>query len=211
MYEFRFTGQFEVCEYCAIAKASEKNINKVWSGSSNIPGERLYVDISSIQERSFGGSKFWALVVDDFTTYCWNFVLKNKSDLKEKIKSHLTDLKIAGIDVKYVWCNNAGDNKAMKDDSEIKPFGIKFELSGPRTPQRNEKVERKFQAFYGRIRSMLNCTGLKDELRNKIWAESAMTVMYLSNVMPTKHELKSPYELLFGSKPVLNSRLKMFG
>jgi hypothetical protein len=58
---------------------------------------------------------------------------------------------------------------------------------------------------------MLNCAGLKDELRNKIWVESAVTVTYLSNIMSTKHQLKSPYELLFGSKPVLNSRLKMFG
>jgi hypothetical protein len=57
---------------------------------------------------------------------------------------------------------------------------------------------------------MLNCAGLKDELRNEIWAESAMTVTYLSSTMSTKYELKCPYELLFGSKPVLNSRLKMF-
>jgi hypothetical protein len=116
MYRYRFTGQFEVCEDCAIAKARQKNINKDWSGSSNIPGERLYVDISSIQERRYGGSKFWVLLVDDFTDYCWRFVLKNKSDLKGKVKTLLTDLKIAGIDVRYNQCNNAGENKAMKDD-----------------------------------------------------------------------------------------------
>jgi hypothetical protein len=92
MYGFKFTGQFEVCEDCAIVKARQKNINKAWSGSSNILGERLYVDVSSIQERSFGGSKF----------YCWSFVLENKSDLKGKIKTLLTDLKIAGINVKYI-------------------------------------------------------------------------------------------------------------
>jgi uncharacterized protein (UPF0335 family) len=67
-------------------------------------------------------------VVDDFTDYCWSFVLKNKSDLKGKIKTLFTDLKIAGIDVKYIRCDNAGENKAMKDDSESKPFGIKFEF-----------------------------------------------------------------------------------
>jgi hypothetical protein len=56
------------------------------------------------------------LLVDDFTDYCWRFVLKNKSDLKGKVKTLLTDLNIAGIDVKYNQCNNAGENKAMKDD-----------------------------------------------------------------------------------------------
>jgi hypothetical protein len=84
------------------------------------------VDISSIQERSFIRSKFWALMVDDSTDYCWSFVLKIKPNLKGKIKTLLTDLRIAGIDVKYIWCGDAGENKAMKDDSEIKPFGIKF-------------------------------------------------------------------------------------
>jgi hypothetical protein len=65
-------------------------------------------------------------MVDDFTDYCWSFVLKNKSDLKGKIKTLLTDLKIAGIDVKYIRCDNVGENRVMKDDPEIKPFRIKF-------------------------------------------------------------------------------------
>jgi hypothetical protein len=47
--------------------------------------------------------------------------------------------------------SDAGDNVSMKSDQDIKSFGVKFEFSGPRTPQRNGKVERKFQTFYGRI------------------------------------------------------------
>jgi hypothetical protein len=66
-------------------------VNKNWVGSSNSPGERLYMDIISIKERSIGGAKFWALIVDDYTDYCWSFVLKNKSNLKAKIKTLLTD------------------------------------------------------------------------------------------------------------------------
>jgi hypothetical protein len=87
MYGFKFTGQFEICEDCAIAKSRQMNVNKVCSGSSKILGERLYVDICSIQERSFGGFKFWALVVDDYTDYCWGFILKNKFNLKGKMKT----------------------------------------------------------------------------------------------------------------------------
>jgi hypothetical protein len=56
----------------------------------------------------------------------------------------------------------------MKDDLNGKRFGVKFELSGTRTPQRNGKVERKIQTFYGRIRSMLNGAGLKNKIRSKI-------------------------------------------
>ena len=84
----------------------------------------------------------------------------------------------------------------MKGDRDIKSFGVKFEFSGPRTPQWNVKVKRKFQTCYGKISSMLNCARLDYELRDKIWAECAMTTMYLSNVISTKSELKSPHELL---------------
>jgi Reverse transcriptase (RNA-dependent DNA polymerase)/gag-polypeptide of LTR copia-type/Zinc knuckle len=211
LYGLKYSGDFETCEECAVAKARQKNVNKNWSSSSNIPGERLYIDISSIKESSFGGAKFWALIVDDCTDYCWSFVMKNKSDLKGKVKTLLTDLKIAGINVKFIRCDDAGENMSMKNDHDIKSFGVKFEFSGPRTPQRNGKVERKFQTFYGRIRSMLNGAGLKGDLRNKIWAECVMTTTYLSNVLSTKSSFKSPSELLFGAKPILQNKLKIFG
>ena len=59
------TGKFNTCVECAIGKAKQKNINKNWTSGSKVPGERLYVDISSIKGESYGGAKFWALVVDD--------------------------------------------------------------------------------------------------------------------------------------------------
>jgi hypothetical protein len=94
-------------------------VNKNWLGSSNLPGERLYVDISLIKERSIGGAKVWALIVNDYTDYCSSFVLKNKSDLNGKIKTLLTDLKIANCNVRFIKCDNAGENMAMKNDPEI--------------------------------------------------------------------------------------------
>jgi transposase InsO family protein len=143
-------------------------VNKNWLGSSNLPGERLCVDISSMKERSFGGAKFWTLILDDYTDYCWSFVMENKSDIKARIKTLLTDFKIANRIVKFIRFDDADENMTMKNDPEIKTFGIKFEFSGPITPQRNGKVERKFQTLYGRIRAMLNGAGLEGELRDKI-------------------------------------------
>jgi hypothetical protein len=70
--------------------------------------------------------------------------LKEKSDLKSKFLILLTDLKISGLDVKFIQCNDMGENKALFDEFRSKGYNVKFELSGPRTPQRNDKVERKF-------------------------------------------------------------------
>jgi hypothetical protein len=89
----------------------------------------------------------------------------------------LTDLKIADWNVRFIRSDNAGKNMTMKNDPDIKSFGVKFEFSGPRTPQRNGKVEKKFQTLYGRIWSTLNGSGLESELRDKIWAEEVMNVL----------------------------------
>jgi hypothetical protein len=65
----KLNGEFKICEQCTIAKARQKNVNKDWKGGSQVPGKQLYLDISSIKELSYGGSKFWALIVDDYTDY----------------------------------------------------------------------------------------------------------------------------------------------
>ena len=123
----------------------------------------------------------------------------------------LNDLKIASIDVNIIRCDDAGENKAFYEECRSKGINIRFDFSGPRTSQRNGKVERKLQTFYGRIRAMLNFAGLKDHLRNGVWAECAMTVTFLSNIISIKSDEQRPYHLLFGTKPKLPSLLKDFG
>jgi hypothetical protein len=63
--------------------------------------------------------------------------MKNKLDLKAKIKDLFNDLNVAGRIVRFIRCDNAGEKMTMKNDPEIKSFGVKFEFSGPRTPQRS--------------------------------------------------------------------------
>jgi hypothetical protein len=41
-------GELEVYNDCAAAKARQKNVNQDWKEGSQAPGERVYLDISSI-------------------------------------------------------------------------------------------------------------------------------------------------------------------
>jgi hypothetical protein len=211
IHSLKLSGKFETCAECAIAKARQKSVNKEWKGGSQIPGEQVYLDISSIKDVNYGGSKFWVLIVDDYTNFCWSSFLKNKSKLKEKMFPLLTDLKIAGIDIKYIRCDDSGENKVFYDACHTKGYNIKFAFSGPRTPQQNGKVERKFQTFYDRIRAMLNHAGFENGERSGIWAECARTITFLSNKTASKTKEKCPYQLLFGSKPKLPSSFRIFG
>jgi hypothetical protein len=70
IHGLKLKGEFKVCEDCAAAKARQRNVSKECKGGSQVPGERIYLDISSIKDESYGGSCFWALVVDDYTDYC---------------------------------------------------------------------------------------------------------------------------------------------
>jgi hypothetical protein len=82
------------------------------------------------------------------------------------------------------------------------------QMAGTRNPQRNGKVERKFQTLYGRIRSIFNGAGLEGKLRNEIWAEFVMNATYLSYIISTKSSLKCPVELLYGKMLILHVNLK---
>jgi hypothetical protein len=66
-----------------------------------------------MENESFGGSKFLVLIADNYTDYCWSLFLKYKADLKDKMFKLLTDLKIAGIEVKYIRCDDSGENKSF--------------------------------------------------------------------------------------------------
>jgi transposase InsO family protein len=187
---YEVIGTFDTCEACSIGKAKQKNINKQWKGGSSVPGERLYVDISSIQGLSFGRAKFWALIVDDFSGYCWSYFLRAKPELKERILDLVKELK----NVKFLRLDDAGENFALEKLCKQQNVDVKFEFSAPRTPQRNGKVERKFQTLYGRIRAMFNDAGIEGDFCRGLWAACASTATFDDNIIVKNSHHKSPLE-----------------
>jgi hypothetical protein len=83
IHGLKLKGEFNVCEDFTVAKARQRNVNQDWKGGSQVPGKRVYL-------------------VDDHTDYCWSLFLKSKSDMKGKFLTLLTDLKITGLDVKFI-------------------------------------------------------------------------------------------------------------
>jgi hypothetical protein len=110
-----------------------------------------------------------------------------------------------------IRCDDPGENNSFQNACFAIRHNIKFEFLGPRTPQRNGKVDRKFQTFFGRIRATLNNAELEEGIRSGVWAECARTTTFLSNVTAIKSKEKCPYQLMFGSKPKLPPSLKIFG
>jgi hypothetical protein len=84
-YGIKVSGKLEACKSFAISKAKQKKTNKVGTKSSNVSRGIHYVDISLIKVERFGGAKFWALIVDDCTDYCWSYFVKSKDHLNTKL------------------------------------------------------------------------------------------------------------------------------
>jgi len=81
------------CDSCAMAKLCQKNVPKATATKSDTPGERLFIDISHLQNKSFGGSQYWLLVVGNVTNYCFSIFLKSKDQLGSAMIPLIKELK----------------------------------------------------------------------------------------------------------------------
>jgi hypothetical protein len=79
-------GEQEIkCQSCAEAKARQVNVPNSIRNPSNIPGEQLFMDISSVKKESFWIANLWLLVIDEVTDCAWSFFITKKNMTQEKI------------------------------------------------------------------------------------------------------------------------------
>ena len=212
-YGVKLVGKFETCSACAAAKARQMNIPKEIPEASKckVVGEKLHFDISSIKARSFGGAKYWLLVLDEATGYIFSFFLRRKKDTAQTIIRLVKHLRSKGKHVKKIRCDNAGENKKTEELCLEHNLGIDFEYTAPNTPQQNGRVERRFATLYGRVRSMLNSAHLNESLRCGLWAECAQTATYLDNLDCENMGEQPRYKLFNGTDDKRFSYLRKFG
>ena len=79
------TGNIKTCLHCKLSKIIKTKISNKNRNKYIKPLERLYIDISSVNTTSYGGSKYWILIVDDCTDKCWSIFIEKKSRLPEQI------------------------------------------------------------------------------------------------------------------------------
>jgi hypothetical protein len=61
IHGLKFEGEFKLCEDGAVAKSRQISVNQDWKGGSQVLGERVYLDVSSINGERYSGSRFWSL------------------------------------------------------------------------------------------------------------------------------------------------------
>ena len=111
-YKVNITEVVTKCLNCSLEKIRQKNIPKKKEDTSKNPGERMYLDKSSIRHDSLGGRRHWAVLVDEATRCKHSFFLKKKSDQVDIINSWLKGLRDKyKMQVKFIHCDNAGEKE----------------------------------------------------------------------------------------------------
>ena len=202
-----------MCFECGMAKIKKRAVCKHAVGKSTVPGERVYVDISSVSAKSFGGSNFWVLLVDECTSKKWAGFIRTKDLISRCIYNIIrSEEKLLG-NLRYIRCDNGGENLNLLGE-----FGrdlaarIKLEYTAPYTPQQNGVVERSFAFMYGMLRATVN--GLKFKIdgdKTAFWAEAARHVTMMDGMVVRDNKF-CPDELFYdGKTPKFWGYLRTFG
>ena len=136
-YGVNVTGVVTKCLSCSLEKIRQKNIPKKNESTTKNLGERMYLSISSIRDESLNGRRHWAILMDEATRCEHSFFLKKKSDQVVMVNSWLKGLKDKyNIQVKFIRCYNAGENKKLEGKCDANGLGISFEYTATGTLNR---------------------------------------------------------------------------
>ena len=208
----KLIGEFNNCKNCALGKAKQQNIAKINANKAEAKGERIYLDISSIKNKSFGGAKYWILLEDEAMHFCWSLFAKEKGELHEKVIPLIKKIqKELDLQIKIICCDNAGENKKLQEfiDKDGALKFIKLEFTVPYMLQQNGIVERRFATLFGRVQAMLNGARLPERLRTGLWVHVADTATNLHNI--EVHEGITPYKEMYGALPKWSKNMCTFG
>jgi transposase InsO family protein len=101
------------------------------------PLELLHMDLfGPIDYISIGWSKYYLVIVDDYSRFTWVFFLQEKSQTQETLKGFLRQAQNEfGLRIQKIRSDNGTEFKNSQIDGFLEDEGIKHEFSSPYTPQ----------------------------------------------------------------------------
>jgi len=103
-------------------------------------------------------------MLDDCTDLFIPHFLKHKSELGKELVQTIKRIYLkTNHRVKYIRCDDAGENRKAAELCIKEGLNIQFEFTPPGTPQRNSRIERKFATYYGRIRACYEAAKLRTQ------------------------------------------------
>lgn len=162
--------------------------------------ERTHVDlVGPLNPISLGGTRFFLLARDEFSTYLHVYFLASKTQVADIIKRYINEASIlTQKKVRILRSDNGSEfrNAAMTQICQAE--GVIQEFSSPYTPQQNGEIERANRTIIESARAMLQASGLPLNL----WGEAVNTAVFLRNRLTNKRMANmTPYEIFHGRQP----------
>ncbi|GJS06324.1 putative ribonuclease H-like domain-containing protein [Tanacetum coccineum] len=173
------------------------------------PLHTLHMDLfGPTSVKSINHASYCLVITDDCTRFSWVFFLASKDETSGILQNFIRQIENQlSHRVKIIRSDNGTEFKNRDMLEFYGNKGIKQEYSNARTPQQNGVAERMNRTLIEAARTML----ADSLLPTTFWAEAVSTACYIFNrVRVTKPQNKTPYELLFGHKPII-SYIRPFG
>ncbi|GJX25259.1 putative ribonuclease H-like domain-containing protein [Tanacetum coccineum] len=197
------------CVACQKGKQHKASCKAKLVSSISQPLQLLHMDLfGPTSVRSINHKTYCLVITDDFSRFSWVFFLRTKDETNGILKDFIRQIKNQlNQKVKTIRCDN-GTKFKNKDIIEFcGSKGIKREYSNARTLQQNGVAERKNMTLIEAARTML----ADSFLPNTFWDEAVSTTCYVLNrVLVTKHQNKTPCELITSKIPI-KSYIRPFG
>ena len=115
---------------------------------ATLPGERIFIDISSPKVIYIGGQEHWPLCLDDASDCSFSFFMSHKDMLEFKLVPFVKEMKEEfNIAVKIFRCDNAGGNTSFEKACKLEGLITNFDYTVLSTPHHNGRVEQSFKPF----------------------------------------------------------------
>jgi hypothetical protein len=172
----------DFCHACQLGKHTRLPFSRS-SSRAEKAFDLLHIDLWTSPVISVSGSKYYLVILDDFTHYLWTFPLKQKSDTFHTLSNFFCYVATQfSYTVKAIQC----DNRREFDNSSTRTFLLskvaQLWMSCSYTTAQNGKAKRIIRSINNVIRTLL----IQASLLERYWAEGLHTTVYLLNRLPTK-------------------------
>jgi hypothetical protein len=197
-----------ICNGCAQGKNIKNPFPKRDNKAKGVL-ELIHLDVSGpMPSSSISGYVYYVSFIDDYSFKTWLYLLKSKDEVFSKFKEFKALIEnLFERKIKILRSDNGGEYTSKEFVNFCKDVGIKRELTTPYNPQQNGVVERKNRMIKEAMKTMIH----DQDLPVCLWAEVAMTIVYVQNRLShSALGFKTSEEMFTEKKPEV-SHLKIFG
>ena len=190
-------GEIKSCDICFRAKETREVFNDSINKASDY-FSLVHADVwGPYRTPSTSGAVYFLTLVDDYSRTVWTHPMSTKTEVSGLIRNfNAISERQFGKPVKSFRSENGTEFMCLT--SFFQEQGILHQTSCVDTPQQNGRAKRKHRHILNVDRACL----FQSHLPVKFWGESILTATHLINLTPSSVlKGKTPYELLFGTRP----------